>query len=198
MDENSIFRIIVTTIIVVSLSISIYFRRKAQSTSQDEIDRRQEGSTTMVVLRIGGLLIWLTVFAYILSPPAITWATILLPSWMRWLGVAGSTAAALLLVWMFTSLGMNITDSVTIRREHNLVTKGPFHWIRHPLYTFGGLLFLGLSLIMGTWLIPLLGIPTYAILIHRTRVEEIALQERFGDEYHLYTERTGRFFPRLG
>ena len=198
MDENTIFRIIVTIIILVSLSISIYFRRKAQEQSQDEIDRRQEGSINMFALRIGGLMIWLTVLAFIIYPPAISWATISLPSWVRWLGVAGSIAAALLLVWMFTSLGKNITDSVATRQEHKLVTEGPYRWIRHPLYTFGALLFLSLSLIMGTWLIPLLGIPTYAILMHRTGIEEDMLQQRFGEQYQRYTERTGRFFPRFG
>jgi protein-S-isoprenylcysteine O-methyltransferase Ste14 len=196
MDENMIFRIIVTAIIVISLSISIYFRRKAQSESQDEIDHRQEGSATMIILRIGGLLVWFTVFAYIFYPPAISWASVSLPSLIRWLGVTGSVTAALLLVWMFASLGLNITDSVTTRRDHKLVTGGPYRWIRHPLYTFGALLFLSISLIMGSWLIPLLGIPSYAILIHRTGIEEKKLQDRFGEQYQLYSERTGRFLPR--
>lgn len=117
-------------------------------------------------------MIWLTVLAHIIYPPLISWATISLPSWIRWLGVAGSITAALLLAWMFTSLGMNITDSVVTRQEHKLVTEGPSRWIRHPLYTFGALLFISLSLIMGTWIIPFLGTPTYAILVQRTGVEE--------------------------
>jgi protein-S-isoprenylcysteine O-methyltransferase Ste14 len=99
---------------------------------------------------------------------------------------------------MFISLGMNITDSVTTRREHELVTSGPYRWIRHPLYTFGALLFLSLSLVMGNWLIVLLGIPTYAILVHRTGIEEEKLKDRFGEQYKRYTKRTGRFFPRFG
>jgi len=198
MNEKLIFRIIVTTMILVSLSISIYFRRKAQIQSPDKIDRRQEGSITMIALRIGGLMIWLTVLAYIIYPPAIIWATISLPSWIRWLGVAGSITAAMLLAWMFTSLGMNITDSVVTRQEHKLVTEEPYRWIRHPLYTFGALLFISLSLIMGTWIIPLLGIPTYAILVQRTGVEEKMLHDRFGERYQHYTEQTGRFLPRFG
>ena len=197
MNENLIFRIIVTTMILVSLSISIYFRRKAQIQSPDKIDRRQEGSITMIALRIGGLMIWLTVLAYIIYPPAISWVTISLSSWIRWLGVAGSITAALILAWMFTSLGMNITDSVATRQEHKLVTEGPFRWIRHPLYTFGALLFISLSLIIGTWIIPLLGIPTYAILVHRTGVEEKKLHDRFGEQYQRYAEQTGRFLPRF-
>jgi protein-S-isoprenylcysteine O-methyltransferase Ste14 len=198
MDQNTIFRIIVAVIILVSFSISAYFRRKAQAQSQDRIDRRQEGSATMVVLRFGGLLVWLTVLAFIIYPPAISWSTVDLPAWMRWLGFAGAATAALLLVWMFTSLGLNITDSVSTRQEHKLVTVGPYRWIRHPLYTFGALLFLSISFIIGSWFIPLIGIPTYAFLVNRTVIEEQMLHERFGEQYQQYTERTGRFFPRLG
>ena len=197
MDENLVFRIIVATVIAVSASISIYFRSKAQRNSSDKIDRRQEGRATMVILRFGGLLIWGSVFAYITYPAAIDWASIPLPTWIRWLGVAGSITAVLLLAWMFTTLGMNITDSVTTRQEHELVTRGPYRWIRHPLYTFGALMLLSISLIIGSWFIPLLGIPTYAILVRRTGIEEEMLHHRFGNKYRIYSERTGRFFPRL-
>jgi len=93
---------------------------------------------------------------------------------------------------------MNITDSVVTRHAHTLITNGRYRWIRHPLYIFGGLLFLCLSLVTSIWLIPLLAIPISVILIQRTSIEEQALQSRFGDEYQRYSERTGRFFPRIG
>jgi protein-S-isoprenylcysteine O-methyltransferase Ste14 len=35
-----------------------------------------------------------------------------------------------------------------------------------------------------------------ALRVHRTRVEEAKLIERFGDEYRSYRERTGAFLPR--
>jgi protein-S-isoprenylcysteine O-methyltransferase Ste14 len=198
MDENLIFRIIVIGMMLSAFSVSAYFRRKAQQTSGDEIDRRQEGDFVMIALRIGGGLIWLLILAYMIFPPAVAWATIPLPVWLRWLGVFGGIVAVILLIWMFRSLGMNITDTVVTRKDHALVTHGPYRWIRHPLYTFGALLFLSLSLVTQIWLIPLLAIPTMAILVQRTSIEENTLQERFGDEYTQYSERTGRFFPRFG
>ncbi len=93
---------------------------------------------------------------------------------------------------------MNITDTVIARRGHQLITDGPYRWIRHPLYSFGGLLFLSLSLVTSIWLIPLLAIPTSVILIQRTSIEEQILHLRFGDEYQSYSGRTGRFSPRIG
>ena len=198
MDQISISRILVAVAILSSLSISIYFRRTAQKGSGDKINRRQEGNITMVMLRGGGLIIWISVVAYILYPAAVSWSLIIFPSWVVWIGAAASAVSVLLLVWMFNSLGKNITDSVTIRNEHSLVTSGPYRYIRHPLYVFGALLFLSISLIMGSWFIPLVGIPIYAILIYRTGIEEEMLTERFGNKYTQYMERTGRFFPRVG
>jgi protein-S-isoprenylcysteine O-methyltransferase Ste14 len=198
MDENLLFRLIVIAMMLSAFFVSAYHRRKAQRSSGDEIDRRKEGDFIMVVLRIGGGMIWLLILVYMIYPPVINWATIPLPSWLRWLGVIGGFAAVLSLIWMFRSLGKNITDTVITRREHSLVTHGPYRWIRHPLYTFGALLFLSLSLVTQIWLIPLLAVPTMAILVQRTSIEEKALQERFGEEYNLYSGRTGRFFPRFG
>lgn len=198
MNENLIFRIIIIALFVSAFSVSIYYRRKAQRSSGDEIDRRQEGGFIMVALRIGGGLIWLAILAYMIYPPAITWASLPLPTWLRWFGVVVAITAVFLLFWMFRSLGMNITDTVVTRRDHTLITDGPYRWIRHPLYTFGSLFFISLSLVTGIWLIPLLAIPTFVVLIQRTSIEERALQERFGDEYLRYSERTGRFFPRFG
>jgi protein-S-isoprenylcysteine O-methyltransferase Ste14 len=198
MDENVIFQLIVIVLMLSAFSVSAYFRRKAQRSSRDEIDRRKEGDFIMIALRVGGGLIWLLILAYMIYPPAVAWATIPLPPWLRWMGVFGGFAAVVLLIWMFSSLGMNITDTVVIRKEHKLVTQGPYRWIRHPLYTFGGLLFISLSLVSQIWLIPLLAIPTMAILVQRTAIEEKALQERFGEEYNQYSKQTGRFFPRLG
>lgn len=197
MDENMLFRVIVIAMMLAAFFVSAYHRRKAQQTSSDKIDRRQEGDFIMIALRIGGALIWLMILAYMVYPPAINWATLPLPSWLRWLGVFGGFAAVILLIWMFRSLGMNITDTVVTRREHTLIMQGPYRWIRHPLYTFGALLFLSLSLVTEIWLIPLLAIPTMAILVQRTSIEEESLQERFGEEYSQYSARTGRFFPRL-
>ena len=37
----------------------------------------------------------------------------------------------------------------------------------------------------------------FSMLARRTRIEEIYLIARFGDEYRAYMTRVGRFFPRF-
>lgn len=198
MNSEQIYRTILIVLFLVSLSVSIYFRRTAQASSGDKIDRRLEGNYTMIALRIGGILTWFSIIAYTIYPPLVSWASFHLPDLVRWAGVGTGVLAVVLLIWMFRSLGSNITDSVTIRTSHSLVTDGPYRWIRHPLYTFGFLLFFSFSLIANNWLVLVFGFPTFGILLWRTRTEEAALQARFGDEYSSYSERTGRFLPRLG
>ena len=198
MSQNTIFRLITLLLFIIPLSVSVYYRRKAQITSGDQINRRQERDFVMIALRLSGILLWLSIIAYIVYPPAVDWATIPLSIWLRWFGVLGGIIAMGLLIWMFSSLGMNITDTVVTRQKHTLVTHGPYRWIRHPLYTFGAFFFISLSLISSLWIIPVLGIPAFAILIKRTSIEEDSLHARFGEEYQQYTQQTGRFLPRLG
>jgi protein-S-isoprenylcysteine O-methyltransferase Ste14 len=97
---------------------------------------------------------------------------------------------------VFHSLGPNLTDTVVTRREHTLVTHGPYRWVRHPFYGVGFLGLLAVTLMTANWFIALTGAVVIALLVHRTRTEEVKLIERFGDEYRAYRERTGAFFPR--
>lgn len=48
------------------------------------------------------------------------------------------------------------------------------------------------------WLMPLLAIPTFAILVQRRSIEEETLVACFGEEYQQYAQRTVVFSPDLG
>ena len=96
-----------------------------------------------------------------------------------------------------TSLGKNITDTVVTRKEATLVTHGPYHWVRHPLYSVAALFFPALPLLLANWFILLVGILALILLAIRTPIEEAKLIEKFGDEYREYMKCTGRFVPRF-
>ena len=115
--------------------------------------------------------------------------------------VDGSAIAAVRLRapwWTFRTLGKNLTDTVVTRKKHTLVTHGPYFWIRHPLYSSAALIILAVSLIGANWFFFAVGVAVLAILVMRTRTEEMNLVARFGDSYQRYTDRTGRFLPRIG
>jgi protein-S-isoprenylcysteine O-methyltransferase Ste14 len=126
------------------------------------------------------------------------WASVPLPTWLRWIGGCLAVfALPSLLFWTFHSLGKNLTDTVVTRREHTLVTHGPYRWVRHPFYDVVLLGVVSMSLLTANWLLALSGLTTFAMLVVRTRIEEEKLVERFGDDYRAYMARTGRFFPHL-
>ncbi len=103
-----------------------------------------------------------------------------------------------LLFWTFHSLGKNLTDTVVTRREHTLITRGPYRWVRHPFYLVVFLWGLALSMMAASGLLVIFGIACAIMLAIRTRTEEAKLAERFGDAYRDYAKQTGAFFPRLG
>ena len=198
MTNETIFRLIFILLFLSGTSVSIYYRHRAQRQSKDDISLRQERPFIMVALRLFGLALWISVFAYMINPAWMSWAQLPLPLWLRWTGVAVALISWGLLIWMFRSLGNNITPTVVTRKEHELVTDGPYRWIRHPLYTFATLFYISLGLMASLWLIPIMALVSFPILARRTLQEEQKLLERFGDQYQHYMHRTGRFLPRLG
>src|SRR5262249_44054184 len=111
------------------------------------------------------------------------------------MGVVGFAFGTLWLMWMFHTLGKNLTDTVVTRRDSTFVDHGPYRYVRNPMYT--GILTVGwsLGLALGTWFLPLTSSILFAILALRTRTEEKYLLARFGDQYRDYMARVGRFFP---
>jgi protein-S-isoprenylcysteine O-methyltransferase Ste14 len=92
----------------------------------------------------------------------------------------------------------NLTDTVVTRRAHTLVTGGPYRWVRHPFYVAALLMTVGNALAAANWFLFAGGITTFILMAGRSRIEERILLGQFGDAYHAYRSRTGRFVPRLG
>jgi len=113
------------------------------------------------------------------------------------IGVGGFAFGIALLIWMFVTLGSNLTDTVVTRRDAYFTDHGPYRYVRNPMYTGGLVAGLSLGLTLGTWLVPLGASVVFSILAIRTRAEEHYLIARFGDRYRNYMTRVGRFLPRL-
>ena len=197
MSAEQPFRWILAVILVVAISISGYYRKRARETG-GTIARRQE-SGRLITLRLAfGLPLLLSLMAFLLRPGLIGWAKVPLPLWVRWGGAALGVTCIVLVVWVMRSIGANVSETVLTKEAHELVTHGPYRWVRHPLYAVGLLLLLSAALMASSWLIGALtavaGIAIRTIVIP---VEETALIEKFGDRYREYMGRTGRLIPPL-
>jgi|SoiMethySBSTD1v2_1073268.scaffolds.fasta_scaffold340660_2 protein-S-isoprenylcysteine O-methyltransferase Ste14 len=197
MNEN-IFRILAAIILFTGVGISIYYRRKADRETGEKVSRSVDGNLMMTVIKIFGLLLWFSPLIYLLNPKWMAWSKIGLPDGLRWLGVIIGVLCVFGIYWLFSSIGSGITPTSATRQQHVLVTRGPYRWVRHPLYTIGSSLFVGLGLMADNWFIAALGILAFIAMAIRTPKEEANLIEKFGDEYREYMKHTGRFLPKVG
>lgn len=197
MNEN-IFRILAALILFTGMGISFYFRLKADRESGEKLSRKADGTVLMTIIRIGGLILWLSPFVYLVNPAWMAWSKVGLPDSLRLLGVGIGILCGFGIYWLFSSIGTGITPVSATRKEHKLVTNGIYKYIRHPLYTFGSLLFIAFGMMADSWFIAVLGILTFILMAIRTPKEEANLVEKFGDEYREYMKRTGRFLPKIG
>ena len=146
-----------------------------------------------VALPLFAVLTW-----YLFDPRVLAWADIPLRQWMRWTGVGLAVASTGLAAWVHRELGLNFSPQLRIRDHHQLVTSGPYRYVRHPMYTAFILLFVGYLLLTGNLFISGMGLVTLVlVMIFRTHKEERMMLERFGEEYRAYMDRTGRYVPRM-
>ena len=196
MNEDTPFRITLIVVFIVRSIPGLYFWLRARSTGE-KLDRRQEGLLILVGLRLAGAVYGVGVVAWLIHPEWMAWSSLPLPLWLRWIGVGLVVASALIVTWGLQTLGKNFTDTVVIRKNHTLVTNGPYRWVRHPLYSGYFVMVFGATLLMSNWFPAVSGAAALTLVVIRTRIEEEKLIERFGDEYQAYMNRVGRFLPRL-
>jgi protein-S-isoprenylcysteine O-methyltransferase Ste14 len=180
----------------VFLSVGGYYRIQSQR-SGERLDRTKEGWPILIGIRLLGLATLVSTALWIWKPALFQWASLPASAGIRRIGVAGFACSVAWLLWMFKTLGRNLTDTVVVRRDAHFVENGPYRFVRNPMYcgALGAALSLGLAL--GTWLLPAAGTAMFILFALRTRIEEEYLIERFGDQYCGYMKRVGRFFPKL-
>ena len=197
MGPDATFRPVVIAGFVIILLIALPYRLRSQATGE-QLDRTQEGIPMMITLRLAGLVLWLSVFTFMVDPARMAWAALPLPQSLRWAGAILGAVAALAELWTLRSLGPNLTDTVVTRQAHTLVVRGPYRWVRHPFYDCMALFVLSVALMMANWFVVAAGIATFALLAVRSNTEEQKLLERFGQPYRAYRAATGKFLPGIG
>ena len=197
MTAEQTFRTILIIWSLLMFPVMLFHRIRSQATGES-LDRWQEGRLILFTLRPIGFATMLGLLTYMINPEWMRWSSMPLPAWMRWIGVFLGLAGGVLIVWTLRNLGKNLTDTVVTRREHTLVMKGPYRFVRHPFYDAVALLCVANALIAANWFLLTGGILTLTLIVLRTGREEQRLVERFGDSYRTYMRNTGRFLPRVG
>jgi protein-S-isoprenylcysteine O-methyltransferase Ste14 len=94
-------------------------------------------------------------------------------------------------------LGHNWSNQVRVRGQHTLVDKGPFKWVRHPLYASIIIMIYAAGFIYHNYLVVILNTIVFIpIMTYRAKQEENALIESV-EGYADYMKKTGRFVPKV-
>ncbi len=113
-------------------------------------------------------------------------------------GIVVAIAGSLARRHCFRMLGRYFKVAIAVDPDQALVERGLYRWVRHPSYTAGMALFLGVGCCLANiasmafvTVIPMLA------FARRVQVEERVLVETLGDPYLEYMRRTWRYIPYL-
>jgi protein-S-isoprenylcysteine O-methyltransferase Ste14 len=115
--------------------------------------------------------------------------------WVVWLGFALTIAGLAFACWARVILGRNWSGVVQLKQDHELIVRGPYSVVRHPIYTGLLLAFFGTAVGIGEWR----GLIATAIVgvsfWRKLRLEEHWLTELFGEQYRAYMQRVKALIP---
>jgi protein-S-isoprenylcysteine O-methyltransferase Ste14 len=106
-------------------------------------------------------------------------------------------AGLIVMLWARVTLGRNWSAGVVLKEGHDLVTSGPYRFVRHPIYSGLLLLAFGWAIWRGR-LSGFLGLVVWIVLFWiKARSEEALMIEHFGDAYLRYKERVKALIPYI-
>jgi protein-S-isoprenylcysteine O-methyltransferase Ste14 len=167
-------------------------RRKQEKMSEQRVTAQEK---TLLGLLFLGMFFIPIIYA---ATNWLDFANYRLPAWAGWLGVL-LIAGALFVFWRaHADLGLNWSPSLEIREKHELIKRGIYGFIRHPMYASQWLWVIAQPLLLQNWIAGfanlLVFIPFYFL---RVKAEEQMMLDSFGTEYREYMRTTGGVLPKI-
>jgi protein-S-isoprenylcysteine O-methyltransferase Ste14 len=119
--------------------------------------------------------------------------------WEAWaaIGAALALGGLAFTVWARVHLGRNWSGTVTVKEDHELITTGPYGWVRHPIYSGLLVAFIGQAIARS----EIRGLIAAALVFisfwWKSRIEERWMAEQFGARYRAYSQHTAALIPYL-
>jgi protein-S-isoprenylcysteine O-methyltransferase Ste14 len=117
------------------------------------------------------------------------------PLAMFWIGFVLAVAGLAFTVLARRHLATNWSGEVTLKVDHELITSGPYGWVRHPIYTGLLLGFVGSALALGEWRGIVAVVLVGLALWRKLRMEERGMRQLFGQRYVDYEQRVPALVP---
>jgi protein-S-isoprenylcysteine O-methyltransferase Ste14 len=118
--------------------------------------------------------------------------------WTQVLGILLCVAGMALAIWARRILGTNWSGIVTLKENHELITSGPYRFVRHPIYSGLLLAILGTIVAMEPFLGGFLvfGISIISLRL-KSLLEERIMLRTFPDQYPDYMRRVRALIPYI-
>lgn len=104
-------------------------------------------------------------------------------------------AGLVIALWGRLTLGRNWNIYPGLKTDHELIERGPYAYVRHPMYTGLLLMLLGAVIWYGTWIGLVFFIACFFGTWLKLRQEEKILIEHFGESYVSYKMRVKALIP---
>ncbi|MEE8304261.1 MAG: isoprenylcysteine carboxylmethyltransferase family protein [Candidatus Tectomicrobia bacterium] len=199
---ETLFRAIVLTLYLLLMLVRGYYAQKMRhygvsDASEQRVSQEYEGMLRAGILRGVFSAMWVVILLYSFAPRGLAWFALAYPEWVRWFGVVCGVGSLALLIWVHQTLGIHWSRQLRMHDPHTLVTHGPYHWVRHPMYTVLCGFYLGTMLAAANGFILVVNLGAIVALCARITTEEQMMLDYFGDAYRVYMQHTGRLFPRF-
>ena len=117
---------------------------------------------------------------------------------IRIIGLAFYLIFSWVQIWAFKTLGDNYSQDIAIKKEHHLVTSGPFKIVRHPQYLSQILLDLGATAATLSFILVPFAIIQIPFLFMRASLEDKLMEKHFGENFKNYKSKSGQIIPFIG
>ncbi len=138
-------------------------------------------------------LAWSSIDHFLLTLPA-EWTAAWPMLMLRWIAVGLAMVFYVFSACCWLQMGRNWSMAIVPKQKTELVTRGFYAWIRHPIYAFSLGLMVCSVVILPTWPMLIVAILHFVGLNRKAAVEETYLRQQFGPTYEHYCQQVGRFF----
>lgn len=197
MTKEIVFKVILICLYSIFTIIRITFSRLSKKNNSDVEIKESKIRLSFLQIYIASTVI--IFFLYIFFDQWFSWGQIInYPEFVSWIGFCIGLVSLGMFTWVHSFLNNNFSYTLKIYHNHKLITKGPYNYIRHPMYTAFLIFHSSIFLTTGNWFIGIIWIVGLVfIFLIRIRKEEKMLIKTFGDIYREYIHTTGILFPSI-
>ena len=181
-------------ILLASIAMVVIRAPHGQRSRAIRVARSEKGPLEVVLLTVAMVAFFLPLIW--IAAPVFAWADYPLRAIPLLAGALCLVLGLWLFHWSHADLGTNWSITLQVREEHQLVTHGVYHWVRHPMYLALLIYSAGQALVLPNWLAgPSYGVAMVLLFALRVNPEEHMMLDEFGKDYEAYMARTKRLVP---